>query len=121
MTDKNNGRTGRGRATKGFVRSKSTAIDRALQRANSAMVRELPASTWWTPPLQGAIDRMVREVRRLLATRPEARELYYLGHRLHLRRVGGLCMILDSRHRPLVGPIRLHTAAARARRPVVQQ
>jgi hypothetical protein len=121
MTHKNNGRTGRGRATKGFVRSKFTAFDRAMQRASSAMSRELPASTWWTPPLHGAIDRMVREVLRLLATRPEARELYYLGRRLHLRRIGGLFVILDSRHRPMVGPIRLPTALARPQRAVAQQ
>jgi len=121
MTHQKQGRAGRGRAAKGFVRSKSTAFDRALQRAGSAISRELPASTWWTPPLQAAIDRMVREAQRLLATRPEAREMYYSGHRLHLRRIGGLFMVLDSRHRPRVGPVSMNEAVTRARRVVVQQ
>jgi hypothetical protein len=116
-----NGRAGRGRAAKGLVRSKSSLFDRAMQRASSALSRDWPADTFLSTPLKIAVDRMVRDAKRIVAAKPAARELYYLGHRLHLRSFHGWLLILDSRHRPLVGPVRLIGAVARPKPVLVQQ
>lgn len=120
MPKKKQGRAGRGRAAEGFVRPRFRQFERALQRASSAMYRDLPASTWWSPPLERSVHAMLGEARALLSTSPAARELYYAGHRLHIRAFDGWVLVLDSRRRPLVGPVRLKVGASGPKRAVAK-
>lgn len=115
MTQQKQGRAGNDRAAKSKVRRKLTPFAKAMQHASSSMARGNPASARWAITHHAAVARMLAEARRQIAICPERRELYYGGHRLHLRCFGGWLLILDSRHRPLAGPFRLHQTPTKQR------